>query len=56
MELNFELHGKGCEYLGTCDFLVFYFLIHLQKSKKVFTLSLWGIVCRILRKKNKAVT
>ncbi len=33
-ELNFECHGKGCEYLFTSSFM----------------LSLWGIVCRMLRK------
>ena len=35
----FEVNGKGCEYLWTCDFLVFLFLIHLQKT--FFTLLLW---------------
>jgi hypothetical protein len=40
-ELNFEYHSKGSEYLCTVNHIYFY--------KPVFTLSLWGIVCRLLR-------
>jgi len=31
VELNFECHGKGYEYLCTCDYFCFLFLIYLQK-------------------------
>ena len=40
-EVNFESHSKGSEYLIKFVFLNVY--------KAVLTLSLWGIVCRLMR-------
>ena len=40
--------------LISCDFFVLYFFNNCKKSQtNFFNLSLWGIMCRILRQQNK---
>ncbi len=46
-ELSFESYAKGCEYLFTCAFFLY---ICKDLNQTCFTLSLWGIVCGMLRK------
>ena len=51
-ELIFESHSKGSEYVNKL-FQFFNFFLLAKMSKPVFTLSLWGIVCRLLRIEKK---
>lgn len=45
-DLNSELQGKGCEYLCTCNFSVFFFFYFLTKmSGKQFLRCHYGMLC-----------